>query len=205
MFNVCMCDRFQSNPKELHFKVVKRILKYLKGIVNVGLWYLRRASLSLSGYSNSDFVGCKLDRKSTSGTCHLVGASLISWHKKKQACMVLSTAKAEYIAAGSCCAQILWLKQQLTDYDLCLSKVSLKCDNTSAINLTKNPIQHSRTKHIEIRHHFIRDHTSNGDCEVQFTETKKQLVDFFTKPLPRDRFNFLRIELGILDASNLLN
>jgi len=111
----------------------------------------------------------------------------------------------EYIAVGSCYAQILWLKQQLSDFGLSLSKIPLKCDNTSAINLTKNPVQHSRTKHIEIRHHFIHDHVSNGDCEVQFIETDKQLVDFFTKPLARDRFNLLRTELGILDVSNVLN
>ena len=142
-----MCARFQSNPKESHFKGGKRILKYLKGTINVGLWYPRGASLSLIRYSDSDFAGCKLDRKSTSGTCHLLGASLISWHSKKQACVALSTAEVEYIAVGSCCAQILCLKQQLSDFGLSLSKIPLKCDNTSAINLTKNPVQNSRTKH----------------------------------------------------------
>jgi len=97
----------------------------------------------------------------------------------------------------------LWLKQQLADFGLQISKVPLICDNTSAINLTKNQIQHSRTKHIEICHHFIRDHVSNGDCEVKFVETKLQLVDIFTKPLPKERFFFLRNELGILDLNNL--
>nr|KYP59526.1 Retrovirus-related Pol polyprotein from transposon TNT 1-94 [Cajanus cajan] len=106
------------------------------------------------GYSNSDYVGCRLDRKSTSGTCHLLGSALVSWHRKKQACVALSTAEAEYIAIGSCCAQILWMKQQLKDYGTELNKIPLSCDNTSAINLTKNPILHYRTKHIEIRHHF---------------------------------------------------
>ena len=86
--------------------------------------------------------------------------------------MALSTAEAEYIAVGSCCAKILWLKQQLADFGLQISKVLLMCDNTSVINLTKNQIQHSRTKHIEIHHHFIRDHVSNGDCEVKFVETQ---------------------------------
>jgi len=94
MFSVCMCARFQSNPKESHFKAGKRILKYLKGTISVGLWYHRGAPLRLAGYSDSDFVGCKLDRKSTSGTCHLLGASLISWHSKMQACVSLSTAEA---------------------------------------------------------------------------------------------------------------
>ena len=120
--------------------------------------------------------GVSWTKKSTSGTCHLLGSSLISWHSKKQACVALSTAEAEYIVVGSCCAQILWLKQQLADFGLKIHKVPLLCDNTSAINLTKNQIQHSRTKHIEIRHHFIRDHVNNEDYEVKFIETKLQLL-----------------------------
>jgi len=107
MFAVCLCARYQANPKESHFKVAKRILKYLKGTTNVGLWHPSQSPIHLIGYSDSDFAGCKLDRKSTSGTCHLLGSSLISWHSKKQACVALSTAEAEYIAGGSCCAQIL--------------------------------------------------------------------------------------------------
>jgi len=130
MFAVCLCARYQTNPKESHFKVAKRILKYLKGTSIVGLWYPSHSSIHL--------IGCKLDRKSTSGTCHLLGSSLISWHSKKQTCVALSTAEAEYIVVGSCCAQILWLKQQLADFGLQISKVPLMCDNTSAINLTKN-------------------------------------------------------------------
>jgi len=203
MFVVCLCARYQANPKESHFNAAKRILKYLKGATNVGLWYSSYSPIHLIGYSDSDFAGCKLDRKSTSGTCHLLGSSLISWHSKKQACVALSTAEAEYIVAGSCYTQILWLKQQLADFGLKISKVPLLCDNTSAINLTKNQIQHLRTKHIEIRHHFIRDHVNNGDCEMKFIETKLQFADIFTKPLPKDRFSFLRNELGILDSQNL--
>ena len=196
MFAICLCARYQANPKESHFKAAKRILKYLKGTTNVGLWYPSR-------YSDSDFAACKLDRKSTSGTCHLFGSSLISWHSKKQACVALSSAEVEYIVVGSCCAQILWLKQQLADFRLKISKVPSMCDNTSAINITKNQIQHSRTKHIEICHNFIRDHVNNGDYEVKFIETKRQLAYVFTKPLPKERFFFLRNELGILDSQNL--
>jgi len=144
-----------------------------------------------------------VDRKSTSGTCHLLGSSLISWHSKKQACVALSIAEAEYIAAGSCCAQTIWLKHQLSDFGLNLSKITLLCDNTSAINLTKNAVQHSRTKHIEICHHFIRDHIMNGDCEIQFVDLENQLADLFTKPLNKERFNFLKNELGIIDFKNM--
>jgi len=117
--------------------------------------------------------------------------------------VILSTAEAEYIVVGSSCAQILWLKQQLEDFRLKVSKVPLLCDNTSVINLTKNQIQHSRTKQIEICHHFIRDHVNNGDSEVKFIETGMQLAYIFTKPLPKDRFFFLRNELGILDSQTL--
>ena len=154
-------------------------------------------------YFDSDFAGCKLDRKSTSGTCHLLRSSFISWHSKKQACVALSTTEAEYIAAGSCCAQILWIKQQLEDFGLKINKVPILCDNTSAINMTKNQVQHSRTKHIKIRHHFIRDHINNGDYEIKFISIESQLADIFTKPLSKDRFYSLKYELGIIDMHAL--
>jgi len=117
-----------------------------------------------------------LDRKSPSGTCHLLGLILISWNSKKQACVALSTTEAEYNAVVHGCAQIIWLEQQLLDYGVKLSMVPLYCDNTSAINLTKNPIQHSKTKDIEIRHHFIRDHVQKGDCEIQFVKTELKVL-----------------------------
>ena len=163
MFAVCLCAQYQSSSNESHFKASKRMLKYLKGTTSIALWHPSHSPMHLVGYFDSYFVGCKLDRKITGGTCHLLGSSLISWHSKKQACVVLSTAEAEYIVVGSCCAQTFWIKQQLEDFRLKVSKVHLLCDNTSAINLTKNHIQHSITKHIEIRHHFIGDHVSNGD------------------------------------------
>jgi len=201
MFSVCMCARFQANPKESHLSAVKRIMRYLIGTQNMGLWYPKGTDCTLVGYSDSDFAGCKMDRKSTSGTCHLLGNALVSWHSKKQASVALSTTEAEYVAAGSCCAQIIWMKQQLSDFGINLKTVPIKCDNTSAINLTKNPVYHSRTKHIEIRHHFIRDHVQKGDCLIEFVETSKQLADIFTKPLPKENFFFIRNELGILNES----
>jgi len=107
-FGLCLYARFQANPKESHFKAAKRILKYLKGTTNVGLWYPCDSNISLSGFSDSDYARCKLDRKSTSGTCHLLGSSLISWNRKNQACVALSTAEAEYIVIGNGYAQIMW-------------------------------------------------------------------------------------------------
>ena len=149
------------------------------------------------------FCWIKTDRKSTSGTCQFIGSALVSWNNKKQNSVALSTAEAEYISAGSCCAQILWMKQQLSDYGIVLDHIPIKCDNTSAINISKNPVLHSRTKHIEIRHHFIRDHVLKGDFVLEFVDTKNQLADIFTKPLSKDTFYNIRRELGLIDVSDL--
>ena len=117
MFSVCMCARFQGSPRESHLKATKRILKYLKHTQNIGLWYPKGAKFELVGYSGSDYAGCKIERKSTSGTCQLLGTSLVSWSSKKQNSVALSTAKAKYLSTGSCCAQILWMKATLNDFE----------------------------------------------------------------------------------------
>ena len=124
---------------------------------------------------------------------------MISWSSKKQNSVALSTAEAEYIAAGACCSQVLWIAQQLRDLGINYRGTSIFCDNTSAISITKNHVQHSRTKHINVRHHFIRDHVEKGDVEISFVPTNLQLADIFTKPLAEDRFNFIRFELGMLN------
>ncbi|KAL6342257.1 hypothetical protein AAG906_006882 [Vitis piasezkii] len=137
MYSVCLCARFQSCPKESHLSAVKRILRYLKGTMNIGLWYPKGDNFELIGFSDADFAGCRVERKSTSGTCHFLGHSLVSWHSKKQNSVALSMAEAKYIAAGLCCAQILRMKQTLSDFNLSFEHVPIKCDNTSAINISK--------------------------------------------------------------------
>jgi hypothetical protein len=116
MLSVCMCARFQANPKECHLIAIKRIFRYLVHTPNLGLWYPKGSTFDLLGYSDSDYAGCKVDRKSTTGTCQFLGRSLVSWSSKKQNFVALSTTEAEYVAAGACCAQILWMKQTLSDY-----------------------------------------------------------------------------------------
>ena len=116
MLSVCMCARFQANPKECHLVAVKRILRYLVHTPNLGLWYPKGSKFNLLGYSDSDYAGCKVDRKSTSGTCQFLGLSLVSWSSKKQNCVALSTAKAKYVAASACCAQLLWMRQTRRDF-----------------------------------------------------------------------------------------
>jgi hypothetical protein len=204
MFSVCLCARFQAAPKESHLTAVKRILRYLKHTPSIGLWYPEGAKLELLGYSDSDFAGFRVDRKSTSGGCHLLGRSLVSWSSKKQNCVALSTAEAEYIAAGACCAQILYMKQSLLDFGVVCGSVPLLCDNESAVKLAKNPVQHSRTKHIDIRHHFLCDHEAKGDIILTGVRFEEQLADIFTKLLVEETFVRLRSELNMLDASNVM-
>jgi hypothetical protein len=158
MLSICMCARFQANPKEVHLRAVKRIMGYLVYTPKFGRWYHKGSTFDLIGYSDADYAGCKIDRKSTSETCQFLRRSLVSWASKKQHSVALSTAEAEYIAAGHCCAQLIWMRQTLRDYGYKLSKVPLLCDNESAIHMADNSVEHSRTKHIDIRYHFLRDH-----------------------------------------------
>ena len=115
--------------------------------------------------------------------------------------MALSTAEAEYVAAAACCAQLLWLKQQLGDYGKSYSLIPVLCDNTSAINISKNPVQHSRTKHIEIRHHFLRDNVEKGLITMEFCRTEDQVADIFTKPLNREPYEKFRMLLGMVSIN----
>jgi hypothetical protein len=180
-----MCARFQANLKEVHLRAVKRIMRYLVYTPKFRLWYPKGSTFDLIGYSDADWAGCKIDRKSTSGTCQFLGRSLVSWASKKQNSVALSTAEAEYVAAGHCCVQLHWMRQTLRDYGYKLNKVPLLCDNESAIYMADNPVEHSRTKHIDIRYHFLRDHQQKGDIEIAYVNTHNQLADIFTKPLTR--------------------
>nr|XP_043625487.1 uncharacterized mitochondrial protein AtMg00810-like [Erigeron canadensis] len=202
MFSTCLCAHHQASPRESHLLAVKRIFKYLKGTPTLGLWYPRDSNFDLVGYSDSDYAGCMLDCKSTSGGYQLLGARLTSWSSKKQHTVSISTAEAEYVSAASCCAQMLWMKHQLVDYDLEYSKIPIMCDNTSAIAITHNPVQHSKTKHIDIRYHFIRHHVMKGDIELYFIPTDDQLADIFTKPLDETRFKLLVSKLGMLNGES---
>ena len=144
----------------------------MKETIDIGLWCPKSDKFELIGFSNADFTGCKVERKNTCDTCHFLGHLLVSWHSKKQNSIALSTAQAKYIAADLYCAQILWMKQTLSDFNLSFEHVPIKCDNTSAINISKNLMQHSRTKHIEIRHHFLKDHAQKGNIILKFVSTK---------------------------------
>ncbi|WVZ58355.1 hypothetical protein U9M48_008634 [Paspalum notatum var. saurae] len=154
-FAVCLCARYLASPRFSHHQAVKRIFRYLKFTPELGLWYSSGSSLSLRGFSDADHAGCWIDRKSTSGTS-----------SRKQASVALSTTEAEYVAAASCCSQLLWMKATLSDFGLRFRKIPLLVDSTSAISIAKNPVLHSRTKHIDVRFHFLRDHYEKGDIDL---------------------------------------
>ncbi|GJY03698.1 hypothetical protein Tco_0369638 [Tanacetum coccineum] len=157
MFAVCVCVRFQVNPKVSHLHVVKRIFRHLKGQPKLGLWYPTDSPFDLVAYSDNDYAGASLDRKYTTGGCQFLGCRLISWQCKKQTVVANSTTEVEYVAASSCCGQVLWIQNQLLDYGYNFMHTKIYIDNESTICIVKNPVFHSKTKHIEIRHHFIRD------------------------------------------------
>ncbi|GJR29138.1 retrovirus-related pol polyprotein from transposon TNT 1-94 [Tanacetum coccineum] len=170
-FVVCMCARYQAKLTEKHLHAVKRIFKYLRGTINRGLWYPKDSSITLTAYADADHVGCQDTRRSTFGS--------------------------EYIAMSGCCAQILWMRSQLTDYGLGFNKIPMYCDNKSVVALCCNNVQHSRSKHIDIRFHFIKEQVENGVVELYFVNTEYQLADIFTKALCRERIEFLINKLGM--------
>ncbi|GKC96672.1 hypothetical protein Tco_1162114 [Tanacetum coccineum] len=167
--------QYRANPKEFHLIAVKRIFRYLKGIPSLGLWYPKCSDFDLKGYSDSDYAGCNMDRKSTSGACQLLGGKLVCQSAKKQQSVAMSSAEAEYVAAGGCCANILWMKSQLTDHDIIYSSI---------ISFRK------------------RDYILKEDIKIHFIPTQYQLADIFTKPLDEPTFKRLIVELGMLNIDS---
>nr|GEV84656.1 retrovirus-related Pol polyprotein from transposon TNT 1-94 [Tanacetum cinerariifolium] len=200
IYVVCLCARYQAKPIETHLQAVKRIFGYLKGTINMCLWYSKDTDLSLTAYADADHARCQDTRLSTSGSAQFLGDKLVSWSSKKQKSTAILSTKAEYISSG-CCSQILWMRSQLTDYGIQFNNIPLYCDNKCAIALCRNNVQHSRAKHIDVRYHFIKEQVENGIVELYFVQTEYLLADIFTKPLPRERFNFLIDKLGMKSMS----
>ncbi|GKA47807.1 hypothetical protein Tco_0740765 [Tanacetum coccineum] len=194
---VCYCARYQARPTEKHLKEVKRIFRYLRGTINMGLWYPKGSGFELTAFLDADHAGCIDTRKSTSGGIQFLGDKLVSSMSKKQDCTAMSSAEAEYVALSASCAQVMWMRTQLKDYGFNYNKIPLYCDSHSAIAISCNPVQHSRTKHIHTRCHFIKEQVENGIIELYFVRTEYQLADMFTKALPEDRFQYLVRRIGI--------
>ncbi|GJX40050.1 hypothetical protein Tco_0255040 [Tanacetum coccineum] len=152
-------------------------------------------------YADSDHAGDYVDRKSTSDVCIFMGCCLTSWFSKKQISLAISTTEAKYVSAGKACQQALWMKQALVDYDIKLNDIPVLYDNKGAIDLSKNYVLHSHTKHIEICHHFLRDNVQKGNISIEKVSSDDNIVDIFTKPLKREPFNLLRLGLGLMEPT----
>lgn len=186
-----------------HWHAVQRIFKYLKETRDYGILYQNSSNnkCNLIGYSDSDFASDLDTRRSTSGYIFLLTNGPVTWRSRRQNVVSLNTTEAEYIAASLASKEVLWLRKFLSDIGYeCVGPTKLKVDNESAIKLIKNPEFHSRTKHIDIQYHFIRENYENKIIDVVYVPSEDQLADIFTKPLPRVRFANLRSGIGVISA-----
>nr|GEZ62351.1 copia protein [Tanacetum cinerariifolium] len=172
VFVVCMCARYQASPTKKHLEALKRVFRYLRRTINWGLWYLKDTAMALTAYTDADHAGCQDTRRSTSESTQFLSDKLVNWLSKKQKSTTISTTEAEYISMSG-----------------------------FAIALCCNDVQHSRSKHIDIRHHFIREQVEKGMIELYFVTTDYQLANIFTKALPREQFEFLLPRLGMKSMS----
>ncbi|KAJ0798162.1 putative RNA-directed DNA polymerase [Helianthus annuus] len=192
---VCL---FMHEPHDPHFAFMKRILRYIHGTLDYGIRIIRSNNHSLVAYSDADWGGCPDSRRSTSGYCVFLGDNLISWSSKRQPTVSRSSAEAEYRGVANAVAEATWIRNLLLELHLPLRSASIVyCDNVSAVYLSDNPVQHQRTKHIEIDIHFVREKVRVGDIRVLHVPTSLQYADIFTKGLPRELFQSFRSSLSV--------
>jgi hypothetical protein len=198
MFAVSLISRFMEAPYSEHWEAAKRILRYVKGTTDYGIFYQANVPITLFGYTDSDLAGSVDDSKSTSGYAFSIGSGVICWSSKKQPIVALSTTEAEYIAASFAGCQIVWLRGILENLNHKQDvPTTLLCDNNSAISVTKEPVLHGRTKHIRMRYHFLRELVHDGIIQVKYCKTEDQIADVFTKPVGGQNFKKQLAKLGM--------
>jgi hypothetical protein len=166
-----------------------------------GIWYPRNQIFQLTAYSDVDWENYLDERKSTSGGEFFLGDSLVAWLSKKQGSISFSTIEAEYIDVATCCTQILWMIQTLANLKVTYTvPISLHCDNTGAISVSKNIVPHSKTKHIPIKYHFLKEQVTNRVVQLNYIPSTEQIADIFTKPLAKTPFEYLRQKMGVIPS-----
>jgi hypothetical protein len=198
MYVVSLISRFMASPTELHLQAAKRVLRYLKGTVDLGVFYRNEDNGELMAYTNSDYAGDVDDRKNTYGYVFLFSEGAVSCSSKKLPVVALSTTEAEFVAAASCACQGVWMRRVLEKLGHSQGKcTTVLCDNSSTIKLSKNPVMHGRSKHIDVRFHFLRDLTRDGVVELNHCVTQEQVADIMTKPLKLEVFLKMRESMGV--------
>ncbi|CAA7042356.1 unnamed protein product [Microthlaspi erraticum] len=198
-----ICQRMHL-PTVSDFKLLKRILRYIKGTINLGLHIKKDRELVLHAYCDSDYAGCKETRRSTSGFCTMLGSNLISWSAKRQQTVSKSSTEAEYRALTASAQEITWLSFLLRDLGIEQRQATvLKCDNLSAVYLSTNPALYNRSKHFDTDYHYVREQVALGLIETQHVSAAYQLADIFTKSLPKKEFFDLRGKLGVAGPPTL--
>lgn len=204
-YAVGVVSRYMEHPTNLHMNAAKRILRYVKGTLGFGLVYAKGAgNYILKGFSDSDLAGNLEDRKSTGGMAFYLDDSLITWVSQKQRCVALSSCEAEFMAATAAACQGVWLRNllgQITDTKL--GPVVIYVDNKSAIDLAKNPVFHGRSKHIDIRYHFIRECVERKEVEVRHISSENQRADVLTKAMSAIKFDRMRALLGLKNLQKI--
>ena len=203
-YAVGMLARFSSKPNRSHWIAVKRVLRYLRGTSDLGILY--RGDSGILGYSDADWAGDPDDRKSTSGYMFLIAEGPVSWKSRKQSTVALSTAEAEYVALSTAVQECVWMRRLLSELgNQPDGPTTILEDNQSSIVMARNPQFHGRAKHIDIKHHFVRELVSNGSVELQYCPTSEMLADVLTKGLAQQQFSTLRRKAGIVtqDCSEL--
>lgn len=197
-FSVSLLARFQANPGTGHWNALIHVVGYIKNTLDYGLTYSRDCDISPTAFVDADYGGCRDTRRSTSGYVFMMAGGAVTWSSKRQATVALSTVEAEYVAMSRCAQQMAWMHSWLDEVEVEYSLPGLiKGDNRGAIALTKNTKDHGKVKHIDIRHHYIRDLIRSGAISIEQVPSEDNLADVFTKPLPRDRHNHLLTALDI--------
>ena len=203
-YSVGYISRFMEAPTMEHMAAVKRVLRYVAGTLHFGYHYTRKKQAQLVGYSDSDLAGDVDTRKSTTGVFFFLGNNLITWQSQKQRVVALSSCEAEYIAAATGACQATWLARLLAELKgEKASTTTLKIDNQSAIALSKNPVFHDRSKHIDVRYHYIRECVEEDRVRLESIGTTEQLADMLTKALGKERFCWLRSKIGVIDVNHM--